>query len=130
MLRTLLFCGLLLLAIPELSDAQTQAPRKTPSKPLLPDTSQAPGGRLHMNSFGKPCLTVRGNPKAQLVNPNLFSHMIVVTNTCSMPIKLKVCYYKTQNCVPIEVLGYGRKEAILGIFPAMKSFRFEHQEQF
>jgi hypothetical protein len=56
--------------------------------------------------------------------------MITANNDCSQPIKAQVCYYQSQHCIPIDVPGYGRKEAMLGIMPAMNAFRFEYREQF
>ena len=56
--------------------------------------------------------------------------MILANNDCSQVIKLKVCYYQSQRCVPFAVPPYGRKEVVLGIMPAMKEFQFEYREQF
>jgi len=35
-----------------------------------------------------------------------------------------------QSCVPLEVPAYGRKDALLGIYPALQDFRYEYVEQF
>ena len=86
--------------------------------------------QMHRGPTGKPCLNVQGYVQQQVVNPNIFNHMIMVSNDCSQPIKMQVCYYQSQHCTPVEVPGYGRKDATLGIMPAMKDFRFEYREQF
>ena len=92
--------------------------------------SQDMGAKLHRNPTGQPCLTVNGFSRAQAINPKIFTHTIFASNGCSQPIKMQVCYYKSQHCVPVDVPGYGRKEAVLGVLPAMKDFRFEYHEQF
>lgn len=97
--------------------------------PVLPggETSDA---LRHYGPTGKPCLRVDGVARPQLVNPKIFEHVISATNSCSERIKVQVCYYRTEDCVPLEVGGYGRKEVVLGIMPSMKEFRFEYREQF
>jgi hypothetical protein len=101
-----------------------------------PERSRVLGGtpnataKVHLAPTGKPCVHVDGYSKAQTLNPNIFDHFISATNTCSLRIKLQVCYYKTQHCIPVEIGAYDRKEAVLGIFPALKEFRYEYTEKF
>jgi hypothetical protein len=97
--------------------------------PLLSGTPSA-GVKMHLGPTGKPCLTVFGSAKPQTINPNIFEHIIMASNECSQPIKMKVCYYQSAQCVPLDVPAYGRKEIVLGIMPAMNQFRFEYREQF
>jgi hypothetical protein len=98
------------------------APRAPPS---LFSGSQNSAARIHPGPYGKPCVSVSGYAQQQVINNNLFDHMITASNDCSQPIKIQVCYYQSQHCTSIDVPPYGRKEAILGIMPAMKDFRFE-----
>ena len=35
-----------------------------------------------------------------------------------------------QDCIPMEISGEERKEAILGTLPSTKDFRFEFREKF
>ena len=79
---------------------------------------------------GKPCIRMAGYAKPQAINPNIFNHLILATNSCALRIKMQVCYYNTQHCVPVELGAFESKEAALGIFPALKEFRFEYNEQF
>jgi hypothetical protein len=100
-----------------------------------PASMPAPGGsenqaRQHRDATGQPCVRVGGFARAQTVNSRIFDHMITATNNCSQLIKLKVCYYQSQSCVPVELPGYSRKEAVLGIYPALRDFRYEYTEQF
>lgn len=97
--------------------------------PLLNGTQNV-GARRHRTPTGKPCLTVQGYAKPQIINTNIFEHMIIASNDCSKPIKLQVCYYQSQQCIPLDVPAYGRKEVVLGIMPAMDQFQFEYREQF
>jgi hypothetical protein len=43
---------------------------------------------------------------------------------------MRVCYYESQECIPMEIPGGERKEAILGTLPSTKDFRFEFREKF
>jgi hypothetical protein len=63
-------------------------------------------------------------------NPRILSHSVSLDNHCSDRIKVKVCYYKSDECTDVEVPGHSRKEQIIGVFPAMQLFRYETKEQF
>lgn len=84
----------------------------------------------HRDFTGKPCLGVGGFARPHIVNPNVYDHVITAINSCPQRIVLQVCYYQSQDCIPMEVPGSGRKEAILGTLPAAKDFRFEFREKF
>lgn len=88
------------------------------------------GTKRHVGPTGKPCLTLTGKPEAERFNPKLFQHIIIALNDCSHRIKLQVCYYQSEHCLPMNVPPYGRDEAILGIMPSMPAFRFQFREQF
>jgi hypothetical protein len=102
---------------------------RPPEHPPILNGAQVAGTQRHYGPTGKPCVTVEGYAQAQTINPNIFNHMISASNDCSQLIKVQVCYYQSKQCIPIDVPPYGRKEAILGIMPAMKQFRFEYREQ-
>jgi hypothetical protein len=84
----------------------------------------------HRGPTGSPCLDVSGFARRLTVNSNLYDHVVAVTNNCAQRIIMQVCYYDTQDCVPVEVSGGERTEAILGTMPSMKDFRFEFREKF
>jgi hypothetical protein len=86
--------------------------------------------RKHRSPIGQPCVTVKGFARQQIVNKTIFDHMITAMNACNELIKLQVCYFKSQHCIPVAVPAYGRKEVVLGIFPGAQDFRFEYREQF
>jgi hypothetical protein len=96
-------------------------------------TFGASGGndiQRHRDFTGKPCLAVGGYARSRTLTPNLYDNVIVVVNGCPQRIALQVCYYQSQDCIPVEVPGGERKEAILGTLPASKDFRFEFREKF
>jgi hypothetical protein len=98
--------------------------------PLALDDPENAGARVHRDPYGKPCVGVVGLSRPQVVNTKMFDQTIIADNHCSALIKLKVCYYGSQTCLPVEVPPYGRKETLLGFFPAMKEFRYQYTEQF
>lgn len=101
--------------------------------PLDTPTIRASAGEeilRHRGPTGSPCLTVGGIARPHVANPNVFDHVISVKNSCAQRIAIKVCYYRSLDCVPMEVPGGERKEAVLGTLPAVRDFRFEFQEKF
>jgi hypothetical protein len=84
----------------------------------------------HRGPAGIPCLTVAGLARPHTLSPNVYDHVISVKNSCPQRITMQVCYYKSQDCVPMEIPGGDRKEAVLGSLPSMSDFRFEFREKF
>jgi hypothetical protein len=84
----------------------------------------------HMSPLGKPCLVIQGYAKPEISNKNIYQHSIRVANNCGQSIKVRVCYYRTEDCVLMTVPQWESKIAILGIFPALKRFQFDAKEQF
>ena len=86
--------------------------------------------RRHRSPTGKFCITAVGGARPQKVNPQIFNHIVLATNACGQEIKINVCYYRSEHCVPIYVPAYSDKEVVLGIMPSMSTFRFEFREVF
>jgi hypothetical protein len=86
--------------------------------------------RNHRDFAGKPCLETNGVSLPLASNPRILNHAVSLKNHCSERIKVKVCYYKTDECTDVEVPGNSSKEQIIGVFPAMQIFRYEVKEQF
>jgi hypothetical protein len=63
-------------------------------------------------------------------NPRILNHAVSIDNHCIDTIKVKVCYYRSDECSDVQVPGHSRKEQIIGVFPAMQLFRYEVKEQF
>ncbi|WP_247398288.1 hypothetical protein [Bradyrhizobium sp. 76] len=84
----------------------------------------------HRDFAGKACLETRGLSRPLASNPKILNHSVVLDNHCVDRIKAKVCYYGTDHCTDVEVLGKSRKEQVIGVFPAMQMFRYAVKEQF
>jgi hypothetical protein len=84
----------------------------------------------HRGPTGALCLAVGGFARPQTINPRLYDHVIVGVNSCAQQINVQVCYYQSQDCITMNIPGDDRKEAILGVMPAEKDFRFEFREKF
>ena len=106
---------------------ETQNPIKTP-----PTFGASAGTDIlrHRGPTGNTCLAVAGHSRAHTTSPNVYDHVVTVTNSCAQRIAIQICYYRSQDCIPIDVAGGERKEAILGTLPSMKDFRFEFREKF
>lgn len=88
------------------------------------------GTNQHRDFAGKPCLRTEGRSRAHTASPSIFDHIMVVDNHCPLLIKVKICYYRTSQCVNLDVPSYARKEQFLGSFPTMSVFRYDVREQF
>jgi hypothetical protein len=99
------------------------------NKPLIGSSGETELMR-HRDFAGKACLTLGGYARAFTTNATLFDHVVAVENGCPKAIKLQLCYYKTTECLLVEVPGYSRKVAILGTMPSQKDFQYEFREKF
>jgi hypothetical protein len=63
-------------------------------------------------------------------NPHILNHAVSLDNHCVEPIRVKVCYYNSDECTDVQVPPHGVKEQIIGVFPAMQQFRYEVKELF
>jgi hypothetical protein len=95
---------------------------------ILPDLNAL--ARSHLTPTGKPCLVLRGHVEGQTLNKNIFEHSVLATNNCGQNIKVKVCYHNSEDCITVDVPPYGKKDTVLGIYPALKDFRYDAKEQF
>ena len=117
-----------------------------------------PSVKVHLDAYGKRCVTVaayslpktdfrkifgggqtpQGSEKDKGQNPSAsgqdksknFEHIVSAQNHCSQTIRLRVCYLGSQDCVPLDVPGYGHQQASLGIAAGMPGFRYQYIEQF
>ena len=86
--------------------------------------------RRHRSANGTICLKIGGVARPVVTNENLYNHWITAVNGCSNSIAIQVCYYGTRKCISMDVPGHGQREAILGILPSIKDFRYEYTERF
>jgi hypothetical protein len=84
----------------------------------------------HRSPMGTPCLTVGGSARSHMANSNVYDHVISAKNSCAQAITIKVCYYKSLDCISMEIPGRERKEAVLGTLPGAQEFRYEFREKF
>jgi hypothetical protein len=85
-------------------------------------------GSVSRDVFGKPCLDIEAASRARASNPNVYDHIVSILNRCTKNIRLEVCYFGSNRCTRVEVNGLKRKDAIIGINPGMKTFRFSYRE--
>ena len=111
--------------------AQTTNP--TPpfkSRLTLQNSGENAALTVHRSPLGKPCLNIEAASRAHVINPNVYDNVVSVQNQCSKSINLRICYYKTDSCIDVEVRGYQRKDAVLGVRPHMQYFRYSYKEKF
>lgn len=84
---------------------------------------------VHRDALNRPCLDVEAASRAQVINPNIYDHIVSVYNRCLTTIRLQVCYYGTDHCIDMEVPSNKRKDGVLGIMPTMQYFRYVYREK-
>lgn len=84
----------------------------------------------HRDFTGKPCLEINGFARPHISGSNLYDHVVNAINNCPQRIAMQVCYYHSDECVPVDIPGHEHKEVILGSLPSAKDFRFEFREKF
>jgi hypothetical protein len=124
-LRALFICFILFIPCCGLAFGQNAAPLSSGIFPSPNDLN-----RHHMGPTGKPCLALQGDAQAQAINKNIFEHRVTAKNNCGRNIKVKVCYHNSQDCIIMDVPPWGRRDSVLGIYPALKDFRYDAKEQF
>lgn len=85
---------------------------------------------FHRDPLNRPCLDIEAASRRHVINPDVYDHVVSVYNRCLKPIKLRVCYYKSDHCIDMEVPGQQRKDGVLGIYPKMQYFRYSYREKF
>lgn len=83
----------------------------------------------HKDPSGLPCVSVNAMSQPQIVNPKIYDHILVIKNTCSQPVGLKLCYYQSSTCINTSIAAYTRRQQALGISPEAE-FRFSYTEDF
>jgi hypothetical protein len=83
----------------------------------------------HKTVTGQPCVRANALIKPQIVNPQVFEHVLLIANSCSYPINLNACYYQSTTCMRITIAGYNRRQQTLG-FSSEKEFRYSYTEEF
>jgi hypothetical protein len=98
-------------------------------KPAFGATSGA-WAQLHHDAYGGVCIKISGYSEAQKTDPEIFNHMLLIANACSMTINLHICYYQSEHCIDVAARPYDRTLETLGIFPHMQDFRWAYVERF
>jgi hypothetical protein len=85
---------------------------------------------VHRDPLNRPCLQIEAASRRHVINPNVYDHVVSVYNRCLKTIKLRVCYYKSDHCIDMELQPQKRVDSVLGIFPNMQYFRYSYREKF
>jgi hypothetical protein len=86
-----------------------------------------PAPSRHLNSSNNACLRVSALSTAQLINPLLKDHILLLDNQCAQPITIRACYYKSTSCTVMRVDGYKRQQHNLGV-STTSDFRYSFRE--
>jgi hypothetical protein len=84
--------------------------------------------RYHFSSTGKPCIVLQPYTTVQSRNKKIYEHWINAINSCGQNIKIQVCYYKTNDCVVMNVPPWESKNSVLGIY-ANRDFQYDAKEK-
>lgn len=125
-----------LLSVASAIQAQSVMAQMTiPTSPFKSRLTLQNGGEnaaltVHRDPLGKPCLNIEAASRAHVINPDVYDNVVSVFNRCSKLIKVRLCYYKSDQCVDVELSGQQRKDTVLGVRPHMQYFRYSFQEKF
>lgn len=76
------------------------------------------------DSLNRPCLDVEAAAKPRVVNPDMLDHIVSVKNNCLQMIKVKVCYFNSQNCNSFDLPAQKRVDTLLGSMNRISTFRY------
>ncbi|WP_439405850.1 hypothetical protein ACNJX9_31420 [Bradyrhizobium sp. DASA03076] len=83
-----------------------------------------PSGNVVRDPLGKACLDVEAAARPQSSNHDMLDHVVSIKNNCLRPIKVKLCYYKSESCKQFDVQAYKRVDTILGAMRGVSFFRY------
>src|ERR1700722_16221092 len=86
--------------------------------------------RRHIGLNGKPCIALDSSVRPQIINKDIYEHWIEAANSCGETIKLQVFYHKSDDCIEMSVPPWQSKHSVLGIYPHLKEFQYDAEEQF
>lgn len=89
-----------------------QGPAEQSASPVIKD------------ALNRPCLDIEAASRAHTVNPRLFDHVVSIKNRCARPIKVKVCYFNSEDCRSADLGSNQRQDLILGTMANVTSFRY------
>lgn len=128
-------CLMLLTLSIGMRDQQAMAQITSPTSPYksrltIQNSGENAALTVHRNALGKPCLNIEAASRTQVVNPNMYDNIVSIKNQCSQVIRVQICYFGSESCVDVEVLGQQRKDTILGIRHHSQYFRYSYKEKF
>jgi hypothetical protein len=121
MFRSLLILGIALLVSFRAASAQSTLP---PPKFTLQGGPEQADALWMKDSLGRPCLDIEAAARPHVVDPQVLDHVVSVKSNCSRLFKIKVCYYGSDRCVPMDISAYKRVDAVLGTMKGISSFRY------
>ncbi|MBB4260156.1 hypothetical protein [Bradyrhizobium sp. CIR3A] len=101
-----------------------QSNQKGVSRLTFQGSAEQSSSSIVRDPLGKPCLDVEAVARAHVANREIVDHVVSVKNNCSRPIKVKVCYFNTQQCNALDVQAYKRVDTILGTMNKITAFRY------
>jgi len=104
-----------------LVEAQTSSTTRTITMQGAADPSSGP---IIRDAVGRPCLDVEAAARAHATNKDVIDHVVSVKNNCPRLIKVKVCYFNSEQCNAFDLQGYKRVDTILGTMTKITAFRY------
>lgn len=116
---------------------------QTPTGPIRPLGPPPPGAPKsmsgdprdpqnlrHRDALGRPCLDYSAVSRPLAAASAVYEHIVAVRNQCLKPIRVKLCYHRADRCYMVEVASRGQRETVLGVFPSVRYFQYDYQEQY
>jgi hypothetical protein len=93
----------------------------------IPPFSPLAGAKRNLDVAGKPCIDVFARSDKQIINSSIYNQILTVSNHCSMQIKIRACYYKSERCMELTADPNMRREHVFGV-DTSPEFRFSFRE--
>lgn len=119
--------GLVALAV--LGAAETPAHSQTAvganaARLTMQGPAESGGSNIIRDALNRPCLDVEAAARPHATNRDVVDHVVSVKNNCPRLIKMKVCYFNSDNCNSFDLTGYKRIDTVLGTMTGIKMFKY------
>lgn len=106
-----------------------EARSETSSRFTIQGPAEKSNSPVIRDALNRPCLDVEAMSRTHIVNSQIMDDIVSVKNNCPRAIKVKVCYFGSENCNLFDVQAYKRVDTVLGSTSGRRFFRYSIQQR-